>query len=127
MHWYVLIVLLILFFFYLQHLDQLVGRQTRSSTTRMSIETATTKATVTTAATVTTTATAMTATVATVPSDTVTTAAAVVMVPCDPGKLIVTSYFSEYNPYIKMHTTMNKMTIYLFFFQNTYSELLEME
>ena len=81
------------FFFHLQHLDQLVGRQTQSSTTRMSIETATTKAAVSTAMTATMTATATTATVATVPSDTVTMAAAVAMVPCDPGKLIVVSYF----------------------------------
>ena len=108
------------FFFYLQHLDQLVGRQTwfsaRSpvSTTRMTTKAATTKATVTAAAT------AMTVTVSMVPSDTVTTAETEAVVPCDVGKLIVVSYFfqtfSEYNPYIKMHTTTNKMTIYWYFF-----------
>ena len=81
------------FFFYLQHLDQLVGRQTRSSarspvsTTRTTTKAATTKATVTTAAT------AMTVTASTVPSDTVTTAETEAMVPCDAGKLIVVSHF----------------------------------
>ena len=77
----------------MQHLDQLVGRQTRSSarspvsTTRTTTKAATTKATVTTAATMTTVTASM------VPSDTVTMAETVAMVPCDAGKLIVISYF----------------------------------
>ena len=77
----------------MQHLDQLVGRQTRSSTRspvstiRMTTKAATTKATVTAAAT------AMRVTASMVPSDTVTTAETEAMVPCDARKLIVVSYF----------------------------------
>ena len=79
----------------MQHLDQLVGRQTRSSarspvsTTRTTTKAATTKATVTAAAT------ATTVTAFTVPFDTVTMVETEAMVPCDAGKLIVVSYFFQ--------------------------------
>ena len=83
------------FVFYLQHLDQLVGRQTWSSTRSPVSTTRTTTKAATTKATVTTAATAMTITASTVPSDTVTMAETEVMVPCEAGKLIVVSYFFQ--------------------------------
>ena len=105
----------------MQHLDQLVGRQTWSSTRSPVSTTRTTTKAATAKATVTAAATATTVTASTVPSDTVTMAETEAMVPCDAGKLIIVGYFlckhfSEYNPYIKMHTITNKMTIYWYFF-----------